>query len=106
MPYLNPQHYGQVLFYINPFNQGQIFGKKNIDDFLAELKLDPRPSYYQPCTTLDMVRRMLRNLLYAFTRQQKPEKATLIRKLMRVLEMDDELDDTSDSKSWNPDQSA
>lgn len=105
-PFLNPEHYGQVLFYINPFNQGQIFGRKNIDDFLAELKLEPRPSYYQPCSPVEMVQRMLRNLLYAFTRQKRYDKVETVKNLMRVLEMDDELDDTSDSAgNWNPEQS-
>ncbi len=103
--HLNPNDYGKVLFYINPFNQGQIFGKKNIDDFLEELKLEPRPSYYQPCTPVDMVQRMLRNLLYAFTREKRKDKIAVVKNLMRILEMDDELDDTSDSSNnWNPEQ--
>lgn len=105
--YLNPEDYGQVLFYINPFNQGQIFGKKNIDDFLAELKLEPRSGYYQPCTTLDMVQRMLRNLLYAFSRQKRSDKVVMVRKLMRIVGMDDELEDQADENGpWNPKQSS
>lgn len=90
---LDPADFKRVLFYINPFNQGQIFGKRNIDEFLEELKLPARVEYYIPCQPIDMIRRMLRNLLHAYTRLKREEKVQLIRSAMEAVGMEDELDD-------------
>jgi len=90
---LNPADFKRVLFYINPFNQGQIFGKRNIDEFLEELKLPARVEYYIPCQPIDMIRRMLRNLLHAYTRLKRDDKVQLVRRAMAAVGMNDELDD-------------
>lgn len=90
---LDPADFKRVLFYINPFNQGQIFGKRNIDEFLEELKLPARVEYYIPCQPIDMIRRMLRNLLHAYTRLKRDDKTDLIRRAMQAVGMNDELDD-------------
>ena len=53
-------------FYINVFNRGLIFSKSDIDHYIGQLNLKPADIYYQPCTNLDIIRRMLRNLMLAF----------------------------------------
>lgn len=93
---LDPADFKRVLFYINPFNQGQIFGKRNIDEFLEELKLPGRVEYYIPCRPIDMIRRMLRNLLHAYTRLKREEKTDLVRRAMEAIGMEDELEEGSD----------
>jgi regulator of sirC expression with transglutaminase-like and TPR domain len=96
---LNYADFQRVLFYINPFTQGQIFGKKNVDDFLSELKLAPRAEYYIPCSPLEMVRRMLRNLYYAYSRQGKTARLAFVSSAMKVLGMDDEAENGEDSEN-------
>ena len=65
---------GRVLFYINPFSKGSVFGKGDIDQFVKKLKLDPQNTYYQPCSNKDMILRMLRNLSYSYQKLGDTEK--------------------------------
>jgi regulator of sirC expression with transglutaminase-like and TPR domain len=55
-----------VLFYINPFSRGAVFTRKEIDAFLKQLNLDPNPIFYKPCSNLDIVKRLLQNLIYSY----------------------------------------
>ncbi|MFL5751920.1 MAG: transglutaminase-like domain-containing protein [Bacteroidia bacterium] len=63
-----------VLFYINPFSKGIIFNHKDIDQFLKQLKMEPQPLFYRPCSNLDMIRRVLRNLIYSYEKLGHVEK--------------------------------
>ena len=56
----------QTQFYINVFNKGLIFNKVDIDNYLAQLNLTPLDIYYQPCSNLENIRRVLRNLIMAY----------------------------------------
>lgn len=56
----------QTQFYINVFNKGLIFNKVDIDNYLAQLNLTPLDIYYQPCSNLEIIRRVLRNLIMAY----------------------------------------
>ena len=56
----------QTQFYINVFNKGLIFNKVDIDNYLAQLNLSPLDIYYQPCSNLEIIRRVLRNLIMAY----------------------------------------
>jgi regulator of sirC expression with transglutaminase-like and TPR domain len=51
----NTEH--DVLFYINPFSQGDILGRKEVDEFLQKLNLPKDPTFYRPCTNIDTIRR-------------------------------------------------
>jgi regulator of sirC expression with transglutaminase-like and TPR domain len=56
----------ELQFYINVFNKGLIFNKTDIDNYIAQLNLEQNDIYYQPCTNLEIVRRVLRNLIMAY----------------------------------------
>jgi hypothetical protein len=84
---LNRSDYGKVLFYINPFSHGQIFLKKNIDDFLAAIKTQPRPEFYEPCNNLEIIRRVLRNLHFSYGELQNKDKMNRISDYMNILGM-------------------
>jgi len=55
-----------IQFYINVFNKGLIFNKIDIDNYIAQLNLTPNEIYYNPCSNLEIIRRVLRNLLMAY----------------------------------------
>lgn len=84
---LNRSDYGKVLFYINPFSNGQIFLKKNIDDFLEAIKTQPRQEFYEPCNNLEIIRRVLRNLHFSYGELQNKEKINRISDYMNILGM-------------------
>ncbi|MES2838631.1 MAG: transglutaminase-like domain-containing protein [Bacteroidota bacterium] len=71
-----------VLFYINTFSKGTIFSKKEIDSFLKQLKLEPSKKYYEPCSNIDIVKRLLRNLIGAYEKLGYPEKVNEIKELL------------------------
>ncbi len=74
-----------VLFYVNPFSRGTIFGKVEIDNFLKQLKLKEENQYYQPCSNIDMIRRLLRNLTYSFEKMGYKDKVEEVNQLLAQL---------------------
>jgi regulator of sirC expression with transglutaminase-like and TPR domain len=55
-----------VQFYINVFNRGLVFTKNDIDNYIAQINIAPNEMFYQPCSNLDIVKRVLRNIILAF----------------------------------------
>jgi regulator of sirC expression with transglutaminase-like and TPR domain len=74
-----------VQFYVNVFNKGLVFMKSDIDHFVGQLNLKPTDSFYQPCTNIDIVKRVMRNLAVAFERTSDRHKAKDIEKMARIL---------------------
>lgn len=73
-----------ILFYLNPINKGAVLGRKEIEFFIKQQKLEPNPSYYLPCSNKDIVQRMLNNLVFAFESSNQPEKVEEIRELLSL----------------------
>ena len=74
-----------ILFYINVFNKGYIFGKKDIDQFLRQLKIQPEKLFYEPCSNTDILKRVLRNLISSYEKIGAEEKVGELQKLLAVL---------------------
>jgi regulator of sirC expression with transglutaminase-like and TPR domain len=74
-----------ILFYINVFNKGYIFGKKDIDQFLRQLKITPERLFYEPCSNTDILKRVLRNLISSYEKVGAEEKVSELQKLLEVL---------------------
>ncbi len=75
----------QVLFYINPFSNGVIVSRLEIEQFLVQLKLDNDPSYFAPCSNKAMIRRMLNNLIYSYARQGYSDKVQELKQLEEAI---------------------
>lgn len=78
-----------IQFYINVFNKGLIFSRTDIDNYISQLNLPQSPSYYEPCTNLDIVRRTLRNLLIAYEKLGEEQKVTEVRDILAILAEDE-----------------
>jgi regulator of sirC expression with transglutaminase-like and TPR domain len=74
-----------VLFYINAFNKGAIFGKHDVDQFLRQLNLDPQPGFYAPCSNVEIIRRVIRNLISAYENAGATEKVAELKELQEIL---------------------
>jgi regulator of sirC expression with transglutaminase-like and TPR domain len=72
----------EVQFYVNAFNRGLIFSKKDIDNYLANLNLTPKPIYYEPCSNEDIIKRVLRNLIMAFEKLGEHHKSEEVKELL------------------------
>jgi regulator of sirC expression with transglutaminase-like and TPR domain len=80
----------EVMFYINPFSKGSVFDKKEIDNFLKKLSLVPQPSYYIPCSNIEIMKRLLRNLIYSYEKLDNEEKSEQVKQLMKVITVESE----------------
>lgn len=76
---------GRVLFYINAFNQGAVFSKSNLEQFLRQIRIEPRLEFFDACGNVDIVKRVLRNLIVAYQKQGKVNKAGEVHKMLSVL---------------------
>lgn len=74
-----------VLFYINPFSRGAIFSKKEIDGFLKQLNLEPKAEYYEPCSNLSIIIRLIRNLIRSYEKLGYPKKVEELSYLLQSL---------------------
>lgn len=73
-----------VLFYVNAFSQGDILGKKEIDEFLRKLNIAPQERFFLPCTHADIIRRQLNNLKNSYDRMNDPERAADIQRMLTL----------------------
>jgi regulator of sirC expression with transglutaminase-like and TPR domain len=74
-----------VLFYINPFSRGAVFGRKEIDAFLKQLKLEPKPEHYNVCSNLDIIKRLIRNLINSYEKLGYPDKSLELETLLNSI---------------------
>lgn len=74
-----------ILFYVNPFSKGLIFNQSDIDSFIKQLKIEPETKYYLPCSNLDIIKRILNNLIYSFDKMGYAEKVKELRDLDKHL---------------------
>lgn len=73
-----------ILFYINPFSKGLIFNKKDIDQFLKQLNLDPEAKYYLPCSNQDIIKRCIQNLIHSYDKLGHEDKVNDLKKLEKI----------------------
>ncbi|MBS1950272.1 MAG: hypothetical protein OJF59_002195 [Cytophagales bacterium] len=69
-------------FYINAFNRGLIFSKQDIENYINELHLASQPSFFESCSSLEIIRRALRNLVMSFEKMGEHAKADEVKVLL------------------------
>lgn len=72
-------------FYINAFNKGLIFSRQDIENYIHELRLTPQPSFFEPCSNLEIIRRVFRNLIMSFDKMGEHEKAEEVKELLLII---------------------
>lgn len=78
----------KLQFYINVFNKGLTFVKNDIDNYILQLGITSRPMFYEPCSNLDIIKRVLRNLIVAYEDIGEKIKAEEIQNLLTWLPED------------------
>lgn len=76
---------GNVLFYINAFNLGAVFSKANLEQFLKQVGIESKPEFFKPCSNLDILKRILRNLIAAYEKAGKIQNQKEIQELLGLL---------------------
>lgn len=84
---IDPEAAGEdVLFYINPFNNGIIFSRNNVQAFLEQMNIKPEDRHFRLCSNLEILQRMLRNLINACAAEGREQKAKLYQTALDVIQ--------------------
>ncbi len=83
----SPLQRNKVLFYINPVNKGSVLGRSEIEYFVKQQNLAFQNSYFEPCNNIDIVKRVLLNLLFAYQNQKDEIKKNEIQVLMDLFNL-------------------
>lgn len=75
-----------VLFYINPFNKGAVFTRREIDLFINQMKLKPEPSFFTPCSNVDIIQRLVNNMVLTYTQLGNAEKVDELNALLKLMQ--------------------
>lgn len=74
-----------ILFYIDPYNQGNLLNRQMLEGFVRNLNLEPQAAFFYPCTNIDILRRSCRNLHNAFAIENRHDQVDDIQKFLDAL---------------------
>jgi regulator of sirC expression with transglutaminase-like and TPR domain len=74
-----------ILFYINPFNDGKVLGEREIDYFLKQQKIEAKKNYYLPCSNIEIIKKLILNLIYSYEKLGYPEKVEDLKILFDII---------------------
>lgn len=77
-----------ILFYVNPFNNGSVLGRKDIEQFLEQNKIPAKDEYFSPCANCMCVSQLLGSLLISYQKVGEDNKLDDIRRFLDVLRAD------------------
>ena len=67
---------------IYAFNRGLIFTRQDIENYIHEIHLVPQKSFFEPCSNLEIIQRVLRNLVMSFEKIGEHNKAEEVKLLL------------------------
>ena len=85
-PGLNEPKEEDVLFYINPFNKGAVFTRREIELFLRQMKIEPDKNFFTPCSNIDIIERLINVLIYTYEQLGYPEKIMDLQILLKAIQ--------------------
>jgi regulator of sirC expression with transglutaminase-like and TPR domain len=75
--------FDSILFYINPYKEGAVLSKLEIDYFLKQQDIIPVDKHFEPCDNITIVNRLLKNLRFAYKNEGKDDKANFCEQLLQ-----------------------
>jgi regulator of sirC expression with transglutaminase-like and TPR domain len=73
-------------FYLNPFNRGQVFLEKDIDDYLKQMNIEPNEKYYKSCSNIEIIKRVLTNLSFAYQKIGEEDKQNEVNQFLKIFD--------------------
>jgi|FLOH01.1.fsa_nt_gi hypothetical protein len=82
-----PNEYNEadVLFYLNPANNGAIFTRNEIVHFANQMKITPKPDFFLPCSNQVVITRVINELIILFAKESNPIKSVALETLLQSL---------------------
>ncbi|MDR1225810.1 MAG: transglutaminase-like domain-containing protein [Prevotellaceae bacterium] len=78
----------QVLFYINPYNNGSIFGQRQLQQFIESIHLSSNPTFFRPCSNIAALRYLTEVLQISYEMDSKLHMAQKYQRLLDILSTD------------------
>ena len=75
-----------VLFYINPFNRGAVFTRREIEQFIGQMKIKPEKAFFAPCSNPDIIRRLINTLIFSYNQSGSSDKVEVLENLLTAFE--------------------
>ena len=75
----------ELQFYINAFNRGLLFSRSDLENYITNLQISPLDIFYEPCSHLDIIKRVLRNLIVSYEKLGDHYKVDEIKTLLNEL---------------------
>jgi regulator of sirC expression with transglutaminase-like and TPR domain len=75
-----------ILFYINPYNKGTVHGRQEIEHFLKKQNITVQDAYFQTCSNMEVIERIINNLIKSYERQNNQEKANMFKGILAKLQ--------------------
>ncbi|MEM6261508.1 MAG: transglutaminase-like domain-containing protein [Bacteroidota bacterium] len=80
---------GKSEFYIDVFNRGAFFVRKDLTRFLTDMSLEDNPKYYQPKSKIFLVLELVKSLVQAYRVREDEETAEAFEMLLRQISLED-----------------
>ena len=71
-----------VLFYINPFNNGAVFTRREIELFIQQMKFRPEKSFFEPCSNPAIIRRLINILIFSYNQSGQSENIEVLENIL------------------------
>lgn len=81
----------ELQFYINAFNKGLIFSRKDIDNYISQLHVNPSDVFFEPCSNLDIIKRIMRNLIISFDKVGEYQKSDEVKQMLGMISDPDDV---------------
>ncbi len=76
-----------ILFYINPFFRGFVFQKEEIDKYLKQLNIEPKPEYYLPCSNTTIIYTLIDELKNVYDKMGEKEKVEELNDILALFNL-------------------
>ena len=74
-----------VLFYINPYNKGSIVNRNELESFIQQQGMEAEDRYFKPCANLEIIQRLILNLIMAYDKMGFREKISDFQRLLKIV---------------------
>ncbi|HNX44074.1 MAG TPA: transglutaminase-like domain-containing protein [Bacteroidales bacterium] len=75
-----------ILFYINPSARGAVFSRSDVELYLKQAGIGPEEKFFIPCSSKQIITRLLDDLKMMYDKQGDSEKASDLKALKKILQ--------------------
>jgi regulator of sirC expression with transglutaminase-like and TPR domain len=74
-----------VLFYINPFSNGTVLGRREIEQFLNQNNIEPKDEYFVPCSNKTTISQLVASLMISYQKTGDMSKVDDLKVFLDIL---------------------